>query len=417
MSPVLRLRPDKGALKVYKRKERPPRKNTAKSKGKVEESRNRKRPAEDEEQERASKVVKIKVKANTKKKVDTGGNSVPAKASIPEIIELSSDSENEEDEATKKAREPHSTMLRSLRSFGQPQTGPSCPIPASVVPDAPVRSVPKAESPDSISDLRPAPTVTLQQTEDVAVELRRVRLELQAANDRARKLQQEMEKKQADAVLEKQKLEIKHQQEVAKLTENLEAERQKSHGLAEQLHKSSVMQEKLETDHRALQARCDQEKRERKQEQMSHADILEDILKPKSEEKDVREQVERLKKDNARLLAEIVTLKAKAASSNDRSDLSPVPSSTSSAAGEDKKEDNVRKMYIKTKRQHDILQAVANDLATCTRSMDLSSFGEFGRYMKKLRGALEIEDGGQIRPVSNVLKADEDEWGSQGSRT
>jgi hypothetical protein len=68
---------------------------------------------------------------------------------------------------------------------------------------------------------------------------------------------------------------------------------------------------------------------------------------------------------------------------------------------EERKEDNVRKSYVRVKRQYDILRAAAKDLSECTRSLDLSSFSEFGRYMERLRAPLEAETDG--RPV---LKAD-----------
>jgi hypothetical protein len=420
------LRASSGLPKVSKREGRPPKKTTAKSKGKIEENRNKKRSAaEDKEsKERAPKIPRLLVrfKANTSKQVDTG-SSVLAKASTPEIIEILSDPEDELDRTNKeekKGPERSPSMLSYLMGRRQPQRAPTRytrPITRSQTPKF---GFPKAETLDSILDLTPSPPIAVDEVEDVVAESAKVRLELQAANEKTRRLQQELEKQQADSMLEKQKAETKHRQEVTNLTRDLETERQKSMDVVEQHQNDSLAHEKLKTEHQALQARYDQEKRERKQEQVNHADILEDILKPKSEEKDAQQELETLRKTHTRLSVEIAALKTATAvgSSQSRSLLSPAPSSTSSSASDDKKDDNVRKMYIKTKRQHDILQAVANDLMSCTRSMDLSSFGEFGRYMKKLKGALEADDGGQVRPVANVMKADgDDEWGSQECRT
>jgi hypothetical protein len=68
----------------------------------------------------------------------------------------------------------------------------------------------------------------------------------------------------------------------------------------------------------------------------------------------------------------------------------------------------VRKMYIKVKRQYDILHSVANDLAICTRSMDLSSFGEFGTYMNKLRNSLDMDGRTSARQPQGSWKSEED---------
>lgn len=64
----------------------------------------------------------------------------------------------------------------------------------------------------------------------------------------------------------------------------------------------------------------------------------------------------------------------------------------STASVDEQKTEGVRRMYVKIKRKHDNLHSVLINLETCTRSMNLSSFGEFGRIMKQVRAALE-EDG------------------------
>jgi hypothetical protein len=197
------------------------------------------------------------------------------------------------------------------------------------------------------------------------------------------------------------------------VTHDLKFEKNKSLRLVEEM---SVNHTQLEHDHRALRAQYDQERRDRIQEQQSHAEELKDILKLEVEEKATAEEMEALKKDVARLSTENVALKVKAAPSQSRSTLSPVPSLIGST-DEHRREDNVRKIYIKTKRQYDVLLAVANNLIICTRSMDLTCFGEFGTYMVKLRKAIEGEGNTQPQSTSVVPKQDDDdEWGSPGSR-
>jgi hypothetical protein len=123
-----------------------------------------------------------------------------------------------------------------------------------------------------------------------------------------------------------------------------------------------------------------------------------------------------LEDENARLVKELDTLKA-ATISRPLLALSPVPSQSSST-DDDKRESNVRKMFVRTKRQYDVLLSVASNLVICTRSMDLSSFGEFGRYMKKLRSTLDLAKE-RTGPGAHALvlrqQDDDDEWGSERS--
>lgn len=132
---------------------------------------------------------------------------------------------------------------------------------------------------------------------------------------------------------------------------------------------------------------------------------MEDILKSEVAKPDSR--VEALEAEKACLAKEIEALKAAATPSRNHQTLSPA--SSQSSTDEEKREDNVRKMYIKTKRQYDILHSVANNLVTCTRSVDLSSFGEFGMYMKKLRSALDVDDGAQNRHALVLRKTDDED--------
>jgi regulator of replication initiation timing len=179
---------------------------------------------------------------------------------------------------------------------------------------------------------------------------------------------------------------------------------------------------KFESDHQILQTRYESELKSRKEEQKSHSEILASILESKQAETSKPDpQLHALKTENARLTLENTNLKAAASTYRSQPTLSPVPSSASSNS--DVKDDNVRKMYIKVKRQYETLQSAATKLVTCTRSMDLTSFGEFGTYIKRLRGALDGnrdgEDGGsQGSSTAMVVRKDEDDddtWGSQRS--
>lgn len=95
------------------------------------------------------------------------------------------------------------------------------------------------------------------------------------------------------------------------------------------------------------------------------------------------------KSKNSRLEKENKYLKASLALSlSNRARFLPV-SSSPTTSNEEKKADNIRNTYAKVKRRYDDLHKVASDLSTCTRSIDLNGFGEFGHYLKQLRTALE----------------------------
>lgn len=260
----------------------------------------------------------------------------------------------------------------------------------------------------SDTDLKPDLTHALRETEATDEEIQRLRLDLQSANENIHRLEKEIKKQEANSNLERQNLETKH-------TRAVEDEKAILGRLTEQVQDVSSKNTRLESELRALQTQRDQERQEHKEEQRRHAEVLDDILKPKPEEKNRTEEIEQVKKDNTRLSAENMSLKAKAASSQNRAMLSPVPSNNSSTDDE-RKEDNIRKIYIKTKRQYDVLLAATKNLLACTRSMDLSCFGEFGSYIAKLRKSLEVEASAQSQQVQVVFKEDEDVgFGSQGS--
>jgi chromosome segregation ATPase len=253
------------------------------------------------------------------------------------------------------------------------------------------------------------------QNEDIAHELQKVRRELRFKEDELKNMQdelkmlrQETEKRNADVQMEKQKVETKARHEIAKLTQELEDERRSSRATAQerdrlradvQRNESELTkQSQLAASFQDLQRRYDQEKEDRKTEQQNHAEAVGDILKSKAEEVKVHNEAHKirvtsLETENARLTKEINTLKAATASSSQsRIATSPVPSQSSST-DEEWRVDNIRKVYSKIRLQYDILHSAANSLVSCTRTMDLSSFGEFGKCMKKLKNALYSESG------------------------
>jgi hypothetical protein len=72
-----------------------------------------------------------------------------------------------------------------------------------------------------------------------------------------------------------------------------------------------------------------------------------------------------------------------------RSTLSPTPTVSSA---EEMKVENVRKTYIKVKMRYDTLYSIAKHLHVSTKSMNLTNFGEFGGYLKQLSAVMEEVD-------------------------
>jgi hypothetical protein len=402
----LKVQPEKEAPKVSKRRGRPP-KDTTKSTGKTEEPKTRKRKAADDtsRQRSASKTPRKRVsrtepKANIGKKV--GGNSsnlMLAKSPAPEVIVIDSDDEDNTQTKNPEDQTQTTNMLHQLKSYLSTRKAPEVHVPIKVDEEATALDRAMANPPSSSLDF--APGCSVADHGNLFKELQKLREDLQTERDLVQSLRQEMEKQEANALLEKQKYELRALQE-------LETERQRSRVQHQSSQDIQAKYAKLETDHTALKAELEQVKSARKQEQEHHSEVLNDILKAKNEEEHTQEQVESLQNDKARLLAENETLKAVASAPRKIPTLSPVPSSSSSSTEEERRDENVRKMYIKVKRQYDILHSIANDLAICTRSMDLSSFGEFGTYMKKLRNSLDMDGRTSAGQPQGSWKSEED---------
>jgi hypothetical protein len=235
-----------------------------------------------------------------------------------------------------------------------------------------------------------AEAITLE--EELNDEGQHVRQQLQAAHDIARRLRQDLEQKNKEALEDEQTAKKKHRQELNFLRSQLHS-----------CHANLAQQMKLVTEHQAIQFQHQEEEKAYKQEQ---ARMLENNLKFKADTEMAQEQIRTLEKKNLELLAEVKTLKAAVNSALDLPATSPV-SSTTSFLEEEKREGNVRRMYVKTKRQFDILHSVANDLVACTRSIDVSNFGEFGKYLKRLRSSLEMEGGTNAQQALAVRGSDE----------
>ncbi|CAO2656208.1 Nn.00g050110.m01.CDS01 [Neocucurbitaria sp. VM-36] len=242
-------------------------------------------------------------------------------------------------------------------------------------------------APDSTASKAPKPDMMACLESEIELKINPYRTKLQGQTIRVstEKLCQELE-----AV----KAEIESVRRLnAQLERELNDEREASHAVAEERDQLRVevdlsrsQQKELSTKYKDLQHRHEQV-------QTDHETILEDIIKAQDSEdnkhtQEVKEQMKTMKDENARLARENEILKAAATpSSLHRSTTSPAPSSVSS--DKEQKTENIRRTYVKVKRRYDHLHKAANDLSMCTRSTDLSCFGEVGQCLKHLRTALE----------------------------
>jgi regulator of replication initiation timing len=328
---------------------------STKSKGRTTESRSKKRTAPKYEniEGRASKITKTDPKANIGKKVDNSSSLVCTNTLPYEVIEIS-DSDTEVITLKEESNDHHQGQEQSsmpLHNRASRQTRDTALMSLKLT-----KFDKKVDRNCGKLDSLPTTTQNVNEVE----ELQNVRQELRIAQNIVRRLQQDLEKNKSGALLDELKAKSNHGQEMNSLARQLEDERQGA---------------------RVTTQDCNQ----------------------------LREQIRTLKEENVQLLAEVQSLRAATLPPKILPvRISPVPSTTSSTK-EEKREDNVRKMYIQVKRQFDILHSVARDLARCTSSLDLSSFGEFGKHLRKLRSSLEMTGITNDRQALVVRRSDDDD--------
>ncbi|KAH7085562.1 hypothetical protein BKA63DRAFT_385201, partial [Paraphoma chrysanthemicola] len=359
--------------------------------------------------QRAAKAVKLEPKANIGRKVATV---------LPEIIEISDDNEDNVS-SLKPSLKDDEMMLRYVQE-SRPQRHAPSPCKPAIARDVGWGFSKKDNTP-SESDFTPD-FIKERVTSDFDVKSKKSieqshdpREELRAAQDTITKLRQEMEKQNADKCLDRSKADAEAKKDCLRLIQELETQGQEIQDVAaerDRLRKQCELQQDTMAKNTALEAELlslrnlvvelraqhIQEKTLRQRQQENHEDTLQELLKSKGSAKydaqldESNERVCALEAEKIRLVKEVEALRV-VTSSSPRPTLSPVPSQTSASTDENKREDNVRKMFVRTKRQYDVLFSVATNLAICTRSMDLTSFGEFGRHLKRLRTTLETDTG------------------------
>ncbi|KAI4634585.1 uncharacterized protein J4E92_008600 [Alternaria infectoria] len=219
-------------------------------------------------------------------------------------------------------------------------------------------------------------------------------------------------------------------QQLQTLHRDLETER-------ENLLKANLDRDRLGVKLDNVTARKDQligelqsEKQLRKDEKAEHERILEDVMNTKGSANNY------LVQENQRLQAENESLRASAArkftftssqvpqapaypsiftpESSQASQAvylpSPAPSSvnTPGELTDQQKAENLRKNYLNLNERNSRLKSAAEKLTNTTKGMDLTSFGEFGVYLRQMKIVMD-NDAKKGKEKKEVAKKDEDD--------
>ncbi|KAI4627363.1 uncharacterized protein J4E87_003926 [Alternaria ethzedia] len=222
-------------------------------------------------------------------------------------------------------------------------------------------------------------------------------------------------------------------QQLQTLHRDLETER-------ENLRKANLVMDRLGVKLDNVTARKDQligelqsEKQLRKDEKAEHERILEDVMNTQS---NLGSANNYLVEENERLQAENESLRASAArkftftssqvpqapaypsiftpESSQASQVarlpSPAPSSitTLGELTDQQKAENLRRNYLKLNERNSRLKSAAEKLTNTTKGMDLTSFGEFGVYLRQMKTVMD-SDAKKGKEKKEVAKKDEDD--------
>ncbi|OAG24457.1 hypothetical protein CC77DRAFT_1091402 [Alternaria alternata] len=269
----------------------------------------------------------------------------------------------------------------------------------------------------SIASLTPNPESNDKQEKE------QLRKELDAAKLELDKIKELHEKDKDDSELIRVQSSNATKQATERLQQELETERSNLRAITRYRDQQRIEIDNIRARNDQLATELQEERRLREAERREHENIMEDVMKAKEPTSDAAKDL--LITENGRLRTENETLRAAATGPPPMSRpafppappsiftppssqlsqsssypsifisqaVSPAPSSPTPFAPavptQERKEENVRKVYLRVKNQFDNLQLAASNLMKCTRGMELSNFGQFGKYLRQLKTVLE----------------------------
>jgi len=380
--------------------------------------------------------------ANSKKKVDNKGGTTDKRRNnaLLDAIIISSDEEDEEEAPILPCVDADvEEDVKPIFANAEPISAVTERIPGQIETIRQTDAEGLSDGPsDSDSGSRltkdnPQHELTRMQTEH-AQEMQRLRQELDAARTEIERIQQLQATAAKDRELEHVRAKNLAESRYATTLRDLENERKEivqltveNEGLRLQIDNTAAECDTLSKELADVKAARIKEKKE-------HESILEEVTKAKAADtvsatNNLISENQRLRAENERLKMAVEAAAAAASQSStttttpstplpSQAPLSPIssysifptpPSSQQTHAPispafsavfspitkamvESQKDDNIRKVYTKTKRRFDNLHSVAMQLVHCTRSMDLLAWGEFGKCLGKLQEILSEDE-------------------------
>lgn len=265
-------------------------------------------------------------------------------------------------------------------------------------------------------------------------EKEQLRQELDAVKNELARQKMLHEKEKSDRELAQTHSNNATGQQLQTLHRDLETERGNLRMVNQDKDRLSIKLDNVNATNSQLTGELQIEKQLRKDEKAEHERILEDVMNTKptlgSDNTYLIQENERLQAENESLRASAArtfTFKASqvpqapaypsifAPEASQPSQVahlpSPAPSSvnTPGELTDQQKADNLKRNYLNLNERNSRLKSAAEKLTNCTKGMDLTSFGEFGIYLRQMKAVMDGDAKKGKEKIEDKAKKDEDD--------